>query len=171
MNGHGRVDTLFSRKDGINGVWGIDLRVSDGYLYWVEFIDTEVHRAPLAGGAPQLLYAGGSGFLKPYGLALGKGNALFIADNPPPGAGLPDRVLLGSIDGTRALTEVYSAGDGFENVYSMKVDVQEDRLFWHNQLVEGAIYCGSTNGNKAPRPIITGINIGHGLAITSGRVF
>jgi len=168
MAGHGRVDTLYSRKDGVNGAWGINLQLAAGYLYWIEFIDVELYRAPLSGGVPERLYAGGSGFLKPYGLALGKGKDLFIADNAPPGAGQPDRILLGSTDGTRQLTEVYSARDGFSNAYSLKVDVQEERLFWHNQLDEGVIYCGSTDGTMIAKPIVTGIRIGQGLAITSG---
>jgi len=164
---HGRVDTLYSHKDGINGAWGIDLQLAEGYLYWIEFIDVELYRAPLSGGAPERLYAGGSGFLKPYGLALGAGEDLFIADNAPPGAGQPDRVLLGSIDGTRKLTEVYTAREGFSNAYSLKVDVQDGYLFWHNQLEEGAIYCGATDGSMTAKPIVTGIRIGQGLAITS----
>lgn len=165
-NGSGPVDTLFSARDGIDGSWGIALQVSEGYLYWIEYMDNEVYRARMDGSHPELLYAGGSGFLSPYGLAISEATGeLFIADNPVPGAGQPDRILRGSLDGKKKLEMVYSLTDSVSNAYNIAIDEETGSLYWHNQLSKGSIWRGSLDGNHQPEKLIGNVNIGQGLSV------
>lgn len=165
-NGNGPVDTVFNADDGINGAWGITLQVSEGYLYWIEYLDIELHRSRLDGSQQVLLYAGGSGFLKPFGLAVSNAtNELFIVDNPVPGAGLPDRILKGSLDGKKKLETIYSLQDSVSNAYNIAIDEIRSEIYWHNQLDKGTIWRGSLDGSQQPVKLIDNINIGQGLAI------
>ncbi|MEN7550517.1 hypothetical protein AAG747_21535 [Rapidithrix thailandica] len=166
-DGGGPVDTLFSKKEQINGVWGVQLALSSGHLYWVEYNDAEVWRVSLRDQAkPELLYAGGSGFLRPYALAVNEElNALYILDNPLPGSIHTDRILKGSLDGKQALEMLYNREDGVENAYALAVGPGKEYLYWHNQLNEGSIYRGTLAGRSEPECLLRGIQVGLGLAV------
>lgn len=164
--GNGGVDTLFSSKDGVKGAWGINVEVTNGYLYWVEYQDVELYRARLDGWSPELLYAGGSGFIKPYGLSVDiKNQILLVADNPPPGGGLTDRIMRGSLDGTDPLVTLYDQDDGVNNVYHLFVEPTSGKIYWHNKLSDGAIWQGSIGDVSKPKKLIEHIDIGQGLAV------
>ena len=164
-NGSGPVDTLFDADNGVNGAWGIGLQLAAGYLYWVEYQDMEVYRASLDQGAsPQLLYREGSGFLRPFGLAIDERlGDIFIVDNPFPGSSHSDRILRGSLDGSEPLQIVYALEDGVDNAYNLAID--QGYLYWHNQLSNGSIYRGSPDASTRPELLLEGINIGQGLAV------
>lgn len=160
-SGIGPVDTLFNYVDGLNGPWGLSIQVHDSYLYWLEYQDTELHRASLKTGAESILYAGGSGFLRPYGLAVNNTD-IFILDNTVPGAGVPDRILKGSTQGAPLIT-LYTTG--VSNAYSIAVDNTHKTLYWLNQLESGGIWKGSADGTVEPRELIPNIHLGQGLTV------
>lgn len=163
-NGTGPVDTLFTAEEGIHGPWGIAL--SGGYLYWVEYEDNELWRVEMGmRAAPELLYAGGSGFLNPYGVAIHEATGeLFITDNALPGAAFSDRIMRGSIDGSLPLETVYDLEDGVDNAFTMVIDEPEGHLYWHNQREEGGIYRGNVFGEQ-PVELVTPSHVGQGLAL------
>ncbi|MBU2915111.1 YncE family protein [Reichenbachiella agariperforans] len=165
-NGLGPVDTLFDRSDGLNGPWGIDLEVSAGYLYWVEYEDNELWRVSLTeNSTTELIYAGGSGFLNPYGIAISEGTGeLFITDNALPGAAYADRILRGSLDGAMKLETVYDEEDGVSNAYTVVIDERSGELYWLNQLNAGSIYRGGVDG-RATEELLMDIALGQGLCI------
>ena len=163
-DGTGPVDTLFTAEEGIHGPWGIAL--SGGYLYWVEYEDNELWRVEMGmRAAPELLYAGGSGFLNPYGVAIHEATGeLFITDNALPGAAFSDRIMRGSIDGSLPLETVYDLEDGVDNAFTMVIDEPEGHLYWHNQREEGGIYRGNVFGEQ-PVELVTPSHVGQGLAL------
>ena len=119
--------------------------------------------------APELLYAGGSGFLKPYGIAISEGTGeLFITDNALPGAAFSDRIMRGNIDGSLKLETVYDLEDGVDNAYPMVIDASEGHLYWHNPLEDGGIYKGNVFGEQ-PVALISSSNVGQGLAMARYR--
>ncbi len=162
VTGGGAIDTLFSEIT-IDGPWGISIQASQQYLYWIEYNDTELHRAALQTGIDKILYAGGSGFLRPYGLAIDNTD-IYIIDNTIAGAGVPDRILKGSTQGA-PLSALYSTG--VSNAYNLAIDNLHNGLYWLNQLEQGGIWKASTDGTAIPREIIPGIIIGQGLAIAN----
>ncbi len=165
-DGSGPVDTLFTSWDGINGAWGIGIQVANGYLYWAEYRDAQLYRIPVDLSAPpDLIYAGGSGFLRPYGLAVSDDSeALFIVDNPLPGAGKSDRIYRGTTDGRAGLQAIYADGE-VSNAYNMTILPEDNAVFWLNQLNSGSIYRGSMDGTAPAVLLIDNINIGEGLAV------
>lgn len=171
-DGSGPVDTLFNAADGLYGPWGIAFDPVYRYLYWVEYLDTEVWRIQVDTLAEaELLYAGGSGFLRPYVLAVsGQSNALYIIDNPPPGAGQSDRILRGSTDGSMPLETLYDEADGVNNAYNITIDASSGALYWLNQLSSGAVYRGNTDGMD-PVECIPDIYLGMGLSIAHSPAY
>lgn len=167
-SGGGKVDTVLSAANGIDGSWGIALQATSGSLYWVEYLDVELNRAWLDdAGVVQTLYAGGSGFLRPFCVAV-EGDALYIVDNPLPGTALPDRILRGDAGGATSLTTLYDSG--VDNAYALAVDTKHNMLYWINQLEEGGIWRGSLQGGTAPVKVIDRVRLGQGLAVATLRV-
>ncbi|MBT1690625.1 lactonase family protein [Dawidia soli] len=167
-SGEGEVDTILSAASGVDGGWGIALSAASGSLYWVEYLDVELNRTWLDGATVvQTLYAGGSGFLRPFSLAI-QGDALYIMDNPLPGAALPDRILRGDAGGATPLTTLYDVG--VENAYALAVDTRQDMLYWVNQLEEGSIWRGPVQGGMPPVKVIDRVRLGQGLAVATLRV-
>jgi hypothetical protein len=166
--GDGKVDTVLSAANGVNGGWGIALQVEAESLYWVEYLDVELNRTWLDGAAVvQTLYAGGSGFLRPFSVAV-QNDALYIVDNPLPGTALPDRILKGDAGGSTPLTTLYDVG--VDNAYALAVDTQHDMLYWVNQLEDGSIWRGPVQGGTAPVKVIDRVPLGQGLAVATLRV-
>ncbi len=165
-DGNGPVDTLFTSDDGINGAWGIGISLAAGYLYWVEYRDAQLYRVPVSlSEAPELIYAGGSGFLRPYGLAVNDDSeALFIVDNPLPGAGKSDCIYRGIEDGSSGLQAIYTDGE-VSNAYNLAFIPEDGAIYWLNQLNSGSIYRGSMDGTTPAAVLIDDINIGQGLAV------
>ncbi|MBL3658933.1 hypothetical protein [Fulvivirga sediminis] len=165
-DGSGPVDTLMSSAQGLHGAWGIFMEVSEEYIYWIEYQDNELWRLKVGGtAAPELLYAGGSGFLNPYAVAIYEATGeLFIVDNALPGAFYGDRILKGSIDGKRPLEILYDAADGVNNAYDLAIDQQTGDLYWLNQLDNGSIYKGHVLGTPGEE-VIKGIAQGQALEV------
>ncbi|WP_254087984.1 hypothetical protein [Dawidia cretensis] len=165
---NGLIDTLLTADDGVDGSWGISLQADAGALYWVEYLDIELNRTWLGGAAVvQTLYAGGSGFLRPFSLAVQNG-VLYIVDNPIPGTALPDRILRGDAGGGTSLTALYDIG--VDNAYALAVDTRRDMLYWVNQLEEGSIWRGPVAGGTTPVKVIDRVRLGQGLAVATLRV-
>jgi hypothetical protein len=166
--GDGAVDTVLSASGGLNGGWGIALQASAGALYWVEYLDVELNRTWLDGaGVVQRLYVGGSGFLRPFSMVV-HDDALYIVDNPLPGAALPDRILRGDAGGAAPLTTLYDIG--VDNAYALAVDTRRDMLYWVNQLDEGSIWRGPVAGGTPPVKVIDRVRLGQGLAVATLRI-
>jgi hypothetical protein len=167
-SGGGTVDTVLSASNEVNGGWGIALQAAAGSLYWVEYLDVELNRTWLDGaGVVQTLYAGGSGFLRPFSVAV-QGDALYIVDNPLPGTALPDRILRGEAGGATPLTTLYDVG--VDNAYALAVDTRKDMLYWINQLDDGSIWRGPIQGSTTPVKVIDRVRLGQGLAVATLRI-
>jgi hypothetical protein len=162
------VDTVLSASNGVDGSWGIALQAAAGSLYWVEYLDVELNRTWLDGtGVVQTLYAGGSGFLRPFSVAV-QGDALYIVDNPLPGTALPDRILRGDAGGAAPLTTLYDVG--VDNAYALAIDTRRDMLYWVNQLDDGSIWRGPIQGGTSPVKVIDRVRLGQGLAVATLRI-
>ncbi|NJO01681.1 MAG: hypothetical protein HC880_08300 [Bacteroidia bacterium] len=144
---------LFDQNDGINmdggeGPYGIgvDLEVSDDFVYWTEVTDDQVVRGNKDGsGDPTVLFDASDGLAQPYGLEV-HNNLLYIADDQlTTGPSLPnDRILVGNKGGTGNLTVLIPAGNGVEQIVDLVLDQATGKLYWANVSGSGSQYSIST---------------------------
>ncbi|MBC7923084.1 MAG: IPT/TIG domain-containing protein [Ferruginibacter sp.] len=179
-DGTGPVETLFgdNPNERFNFTTGVDLEVANRRLYWTSpgsAIPTSkkgVYRGNLDGsGEPELLYDETDGLLSPYDIDIDVANGkIYVADNP--GALVSDRIIVGNLDGTGALTTLFS-GTGVV-VNASYLEIADGQLYWMNSAggagTIGAILRGNLDGSGTPETLInniprTGTGNGGGLAI------
>lgn len=112
-----------------------DVEVAGNYVYWTEGDNKQVFRGSISGGnTKETLFTSTDGLARPLGLKIDtKNGKIYITDNPSATDTSKDRIVVGNINGSGALTTVFDNKDGVENPWGLTLDIDRNKIYWRNR--------------------------------------